>query len=66
MTATISRRRLPRCPVCHDQSDGHVYRPDDEQERCGYPDWYRVCRTCGTPLLEIGESQCREFRGENT
>ena len=61
MTVAIVRRRLPRCPVCHDQSDGRVYRPDPEQERWGYPARYRICRSCATPLLEIGDSHCREF-----
>jgi hypothetical protein len=56
-----TRRRLRLCPVCRAKPDQYEYESDAEQLRWGYPDTYRACRHCGTPLVEVGDGQCREF-----
>ena len=56
------RKTYKKCPVCGDKDDGYIYESDIEQKQFGYPEEYRMCQTCGCPLLEIGDGHCEKLR----
>jgi len=58
------RRATGRCPVCRcRRHDGYPYEADEEQRGLGYPPLFRLCASCYTPMVEMGQyGQCQPFR----